>query len=85
MELQIFNALIGIPLKMLNQTSVFLDSLFHYLLTLFNNFMTVAEITSNSQLADEAFNGIQYYMKIILQALFDYDDTLQMVGLRVTL
>ncbi|CAI2370047.1 unnamed protein product [Moneuplotes crassus] len=76
-ELQIFNALIGIPLQMLNLTSSFLDSLFHYLLCLFDNFVTIAEITANSQLADEAFNGIQYYIKIILQALFDYDDTLQ--------
>jgi len=64
---------------MLNQTSAFLDSLFQYLLLLFDNFVTVAEITANSQLADEAFNGIQYYIKIILQAVFDYDDTLETV------
>jgi len=41
----------------------------------------VSEITNNSELADEAFNAIQYYMKIILQAIFDYDDTLEVVSL----
>ena len=42
--------------------------------------MTISEITGNSQLADEAFNALQYYMKIIPQALFDIDDSLEEVS-----
>jgi hypothetical protein len=64
---------------MLDKASQFLDCIFEYILILFDNFVTVAEITGDSQLADEAFNAIQYYMKIILQAIFDYDDTLEHV------
>lgn len=65
---------------MLDKTSVFLDCIFEFILVLFDNFVTVAEVmTGDTQLADEAFNAIQYYIKIILQGIFDYDNAMERV------
>lgn len=79
-EVQIFNSLVGIPLDHLEKASLLLDCIFKFLLNLFENFVTLAEITSKTQIADEAFNALQYYMKIILQAIFDYDETMEVLN-----
>ena len=76
-DVEIFNSLVGIPLNHLEKGSLFLDWIFKFFLILFDNFVTISEITSKTQLADEAFNALQYYTKIILQAMFDYDDTME--------
>lgn len=59
------------------KVSLFLDCLFRYILILFDNFLTISEVTVSHQLSDEAFNAIQYYIKITLQVIFEYDETMK--------
>ena len=80
-EKRVFDNLVAVSIQDIQRTSLFFDIFFFFLVILFDNFVTLSEneLTMNHEIALEAFNAIQYYMKLVLQTVFSYNQTMEAI------